>query len=107
MIFFNFYNKFLSKLYFFFREYMQGGKYKKDTRIDGKIVIITGANTGIGKETAIDLAKRGGKIYMACRDVTRGETAVKEVIDISKSMDVYFLQLDLASMESIRQFSNK
>lgn len=58
---------------------MQGGQYTKDTRIDGKVVIITGANSGIGKETAIDLAKRGGKVYIACRNQQRGEDALKEI----------------------------
>jgi NAD(P)-dependent dehydrogenase (short-subunit alcohol dehydrogenase family) len=86
---------------------MQGGQYTKDTRIDGKVVIITGANSGIGKETAIDLAKRGGKIYIACRNNKRGEDALKEIKDKSNSSDVYFLQLDLSSMDSIRTFSLK
>lgn len=86
---------------------MQGGQYKKETRIDGKVVVITGANSGIGKETAIDLAKRGGKVYIACRNQQRGEDALKEIKDISGSNDVHFLQLDLSSMESIRQFSKK
>lgn len=86
---------------------MQGGQYKKNTRIDGKIVIITGANSGIGKETAIDLARRGGKVYIACRDTKRGEDALKEIKERSESSDIHLLQLDLASMESIRQFSLK
>ena len=73
----------------------------------GKVVIITGANTGIGKETAIDLAKRGGKIYMACRDINRGEAALQEVRELSGSKSVFYMQLDLASMESIRHFSQK
>lgn len=89
------------------RKYMQGGQFEKDTRIDGKIVIITGANSGIGKETAVDLAKRGGKIYIACRDIKRGEDALKEIKSRSESDQVFFLQLDLASLESVREFSKK
>lgn len=38
-----------------------------------KVVIVTGANTGIGKETAWELARRGAKVYMACRDLKRCE----------------------------------
>lgn len=90
-----------------FRKFIQGGQYTKDTRIDGKVVVITGANSGIGKETAIDLAKRGGKIYIACRNNQRGEDALKEIKEASMSDNIHFLQLDLASMESIRQFSKK
>ena len=86
---------------------MQGGSYKKDTRIDGKVVIITGANSGIGKETAIDLAKRGGKIYIACRDIKRGENALADIREKSLSEKIYFLQLDLASLNSIKEFSKK
>ncbi|XP_070491034.1 retinol dehydrogenase 12-like [Chironomus tepperi] len=87
------------------RNYMQGGSYNKPTMIDGKIVIITGANSGIGKETAVDLAKRGGKIYIACRNIERGQSALTEIKEKSGSDDVHFLQLDLASMKSIRKFS--
>jgi retinol dehydrogenase 12 len=86
---------------------MQGGQYRKNTKIDGKVVIITGANSGIGKETAIDLAKRGGKVYIACRDVKRGEDALSDIKDKSGSGNVHFLQLDLASMASIHEFSKK
>lgn len=41
--------------------------------IEGKVVIITGANTGIGKATALDLAKRKAKVIMACRDIDKCE----------------------------------
>jgi NAD(P)-dependent dehydrogenase (short-subunit alcohol dehydrogenase family) len=81
--------------------------YTKKTRIDGKIVVITGANAGIGKETAVDLAKRGGKVYIACRDIKRGEDALKEIKERSNSDNIHFLQLDLASMDSVREFSRK
>ena len=70
-------------------------------------MIITGANSGIGKETAVDLAKRGGKIYMACRDIKRGEDALREIKERSGSDNVHFLQLDLASLDSVREFSTK
>lgn len=79
--------------------------YKKNTRIDGKVVVITGANTGIGKETAIDLARRGGRVYIACRDEEKGREALEDIKKTSKSSDAFALKLDLASISSIRQFS--
>ncbi|CAH1995560.1 unnamed protein product [Acanthoscelides obtectus] len=52
-----------------------GSKYEGDKKSgEGKVAIVTGANTGIGKETTWELARRGAKVYMACRDLTRCET---------------------------------
>jgi NAD(P)-dependent dehydrogenase (short-subunit alcohol dehydrogenase family) len=70
-------------------------------------VIITGGNTGLGKANAIDLAKRGGKVYIACRDKTRGENALNDIRKENGSEKVYFLQLDLASLKSVHDFSKK
>lgn len=86
---------------------MRNKTYRKTTRIDGKVVIITGANAGVGKETAIDLARRGGKVYIACRDIKRGEDALKEIKKRSGSNNVHFLQIDLTSVASIRNFCKK
>ena len=58
--------------------------------LTGKTVIITGCNTGIGKETAVDLAKRGGNIIMACRSEERALPAVAEVC--SENWDVLVIQ---------------
>ncbi|XP_041669511.1 retinol dehydrogenase 12-like [Cheilinus undulatus] len=74
-------------------------------RLDGKTAVITGANTGIGKETAIDLAKRGARIIMACRDPERGQAAVQEVIEKSENQNVVYMKLDLADSKSIREFA--
>ena len=87
--------------------YTRRGRFNKNSKITGKIVVITGANTGIGRETAIDLAKRGGKIYIACRDAKRGENAVDEIKSISGNDNIFYMQLDLGSLESIRQFSHR
>lgn len=90
--------------FWLYRHWMQGARYSKDTRVDGKVVLITGANTGIGKETAVSLARHGGKVYIACRSISKGEEAKQEIISRSQSNNVHFLQLDLASMKSIRKF---
>lgn len=74
-------------------------------RLEDNTVLITGANTGIGKETAIDLAKRGAKVIMACRDMDRGQAAVKEVIEQSGNKNVVCMKLDLADSKSIREFA--
>ncbi|XP_029979694.1 retinol dehydrogenase 12, like [Sphaeramia orbicularis] len=74
-------------------------------RLEDKTVVITGANTGIGKETAIDLAKRGARIIMACRDMEKAQAAVKEVIESSSNENVVCMKLDLADSKSIREFA--
>ena len=83
---------------------MQGARYEKKTRADGKIIVITGANTGIGRETALDLARRGGHVYMVCRDMRKCEEARQEIVLESKNKHVYCRKCDLSSFQSIRDF---
>ncbi|ERL88290.1 retinol dehydrogenase 13 isoform X1 [Dendroctonus ponderosae] len=81
-----------------------GERYKGIPSADGKVAIVTGANTGLGKETAWELAKRGAKVYMACRDMIRCEEARQEIVLDTKNKYVYCRPCDLASLESIRNF---
>ena len=87
------------------RRYFAGGVCRSKARLDGKTAIITGGNTGIGKETAIDLAGRNARVILACRSVEKGEKAAVEVREKSGNDDVVFRQLDLASLASVRQFA--
>ncbi|XP_010884226.2 retinol dehydrogenase 12-like isoform X1 [Esox lucius] len=79
--------------------------WSSDVRLDDKTVVITGANTGIGKETALDLAKRGARVIMACRDMEKAEGALKEVIDGSGNQNVVIKKLDLSDTKSVREFA--
>jgi len=87
------------------RRHFAGGVCRSKAFLNGKTVIITGANSGIGKETAVDLAKRNARVILACRSVEKGEKAAVEVRKRSKSDNVVFRQLDLASLTSIQQFA--
>ncbi len=53
--------------------------------LSNRAIMITGANSGIGKSTAIEVAKRGATVYMICRSKERGEAAVKEVMDLTSN----------------------
>lgn len=90
-----------------YRWWLQGRSFTKDVRIDGKVVIVTGCNTGIGLETVRDLAKRGGKIYMACRDMVKCDAARDDLIKTTGNKNVFSRKLDLASQDSIREFVTK
>ncbi|XP_077406217.1 retinol dehydrogenase 13-like isoform X2 [Vanacampus margaritifer] len=89
------------------RNYVTGGRCPSKARVNGKTVIITGANTGIGKETAQELARRGGRIIMGCRDMEKCEAAAKEIRGNTLNPHVYACHLDLASMKSIREFAER
>lgn len=72
-----------------------------------RTVIITGANSGIGKAAAIHFAKEGHTVIMACRNPERGQQALNEIQTASNSDSATLMQVDMASFDSIRAFSNR
>ncbi|KAJ8023114.1 Retinol dehydrogenase 13 [Holothuria leucospilota] len=94
-------------LIFLLRRWSAGGWCYSKARLDGKTVLITGANTGIGKMTAIDLARRGAKVILACRNLDKAKSAKEEIIKASNNSNVSIVELDLASLESVRKCAEK
>ena len=68
----------------------------------GRTFLVTGANTGIGFETARVLAKRGGRVLLGCRSEQRATDAIAKIRAESPDADVEFLQLDQADLASVR-----
>jgi NAD(P)-dependent dehydrogenase (short-subunit alcohol dehydrogenase family) len=76
-----------------------------NTSMQEKVCIVTGANSGIGKATALGLARMGATVVMICRDQTRGEEAQKEIKTISGNEAIDLILADMASQASIRQLA--
>lgn len=72
-----------------------------------KTVIITGANSGIGKAAAIKFAAAGHKVIMACRSIERSQNAFNEVFNSSPCKTVELMNLDVSSFQSIRDFCSE
>ena len=78
---------------------------KQREDLTGQVVIVTGANSGLGKETAVALAAMGATVVMTARSATKGEEARAEVVARTGSERVVLGSLDLASFASIRAFA--
>ncbi|XP_033733806.1 retinol dehydrogenase 12-like [Pecten maximus] len=89
------------------RRHLAGGVCVSKKRLDGKTVIITGCNTGIGLETAKELSARGARVIMACRDLDRATKASEVVQKFSGNNDISIQSLDLASLDSVRKFAER
>ncbi|RAX55312.1 ketoreductase [Helicobacter sp. 16-1353] len=79
----------------------------QNKKLDKKIILITGANSGIGKETAISLAKIGHKVIIHGRDVEKTKQAREEIISKSGNKDVEYLCADLSLKAEIPPFVDK
>ena len=73
--------------------------------LTGKRAVITGANSGLGLQTAVALARKGAAVVLACRDGKRGEEAGRRVRNLTGSDAVDVRALDLASLGSVRAFA--
>lgn len=68
-----------------------------------KVVVITGANSGIGKELATYAAAKNAKVYMVCRSKDRAEEARNEIVKATSSSTVSIILMDLAELASVRK----
>jgi NAD(P)-dependent dehydrogenase (short-subunit alcohol dehydrogenase family) len=75
--------------------------------MDGRVVLITGGNAGIGKETAVALASMGAQVVFTARDAARGAEALAEIRSRSSNDAVEVTALDLASFASVRGFATR
>ncbi len=77
------------------------------TPVKDRVWLVTGATSGIGKATALGLARLGGTVVLACRDPTRGEATQREIVQASGNPHVTLMIVDLASQASIIAFAEE
>src|SRR5437879_13070460 len=84
---------------------MQNENISDKTTMKDKVVLVTGANSGIGKAASLALAKMGATIVMVARNAGKGEATRSEIIRESRNNSVDLLLADLSSLNSVRQLA--
>ncbi len=72
---------------------------------EGKVVVVTGANSGLGFETSRELTRKGAHVVMGCRTESKALAAIKEIHSEQPDASLEFIPLDLASLDSIQRFA--
>src|SRR5665647_108910 len=75
--------------------------------LKGKIVIVTGGNSGLGYEAVKVFARKNATVIMACRSVIKGEYARRQILDITPKSEIIVMELDLTDLNSIQNFATK
>jgi NAD(P)-dependent dehydrogenase (short-subunit alcohol dehydrogenase family) len=75
--------------------------------LSGKVAIVTGANSGIGYETARALARKQATVILACRDSKKGAAAVQTITQENPAAQAELMQLDLSDQGSVRRFASE
>ena len=91
---------------YFLRIYFKGGQCKSKHSMKGKVIIITGASAGIGKESALDLVKQGAQVILGCRNELKTKKAMESLTEEEKKL-TKFIKLDLCDFNSIIKFSEE
>jgi NAD(P)-dependent dehydrogenase (short-subunit alcohol dehydrogenase family) len=73
----------------------------------GRTAVVTGANSGLGLETARELARHGASVVLACRDPAKGEQALQDIHASAPDAELQVAPLDLASLESVKELAGK
>ncbi|HYN52586.1 MAG TPA: SDR family NAD(P)-dependent oxidoreductase, partial [Thermoleophilaceae bacterium] len=72
---------------------------------NGRLAVVTGANSGLGLVTARELARKGAYVVLACRNRAKGEKARRAIEMRAPTAKVVVAELDLASLDSVRAFA--
>jgi NAD(P)-dependent dehydrogenase (short-subunit alcohol dehydrogenase family) len=75
--------------------------------LTGKVIIVTGANSGIGYEAAKEFARKGAKTILACRSMEKAQAALDQIKTEIPEAQVEIMYLDLANLESVHKFANQ
>ncbi|KAK4300377.1 hypothetical protein Pmani_027420 [Petrolisthes manimaculis] len=86
---------------------MPSGRCTSTRSLQGLTAIITGASSGIGKVTARDLAGRGARVILACRNKVKAKEVADEIIKVTDNQEVVVRQLDTSDLQSVRLFARE
>jgi len=84
-------------------EIVRGAEGADGVDMGGKVVIVTGANSGIGKEIATYTAAKGAKLYLLCRSAERAEAARTEIMEKTSNDDIHILLADTSELAQVKK----